>query len=187
VEQGELLEYAVTVLERLRITYMVVGSFTSGAYGEPRFTNDIDIVVDLRSPDVKPLCEAFPPDRFYLSEEAARGAVASGGQFNVIEPESGNKIDFMIARRDPWGREQLSRRQRLPFLPKLEAFAARPEDIIISKLIYFEEGGSDKHLRDIAGIFAAGTQAIDRQYIERWVQSLNLANAWNAVLGRLGQ
>ena len=114
-------------------------------------------------------------------------AIAGGGQFNVIEPESGNKIDFMIARRDAWGREQLGRRHRIPFLPNLEAFAARPEDVIIAKLIYFDEGGSDKHLRDITGIFAAGTQDIDRTYIERWVESLDLKRAWQAVLERIRQ
>jgi len=186
VDQGELLAYAIRACERLRLTYMVVGSFTSGAYGEPRFTNDIDIVVDLRPEQVDALCGAFPADQFYVSREAALGAIGIGGQFNVIEPESGNNIDFMIARRDEWGQEELRRRQRLPFLAGVEGYAARPEDVIISKLLYFQEGGSDKHLRDIAGILKVAAQPLDRNYLERWIAALNLQEPWSAILQRLG-
>ena len=57
----------------------------------------------------------------------------------------------MIAQMSGWGREQMLR-QRVPLLADREAFAARPEDIAISKMIYYREGGSEKHLRDIAGM-----------------------------------
>jgi len=129
MKQDEVLRYAVEVLERLQIQYMVVGSFASGAYGDPRFTQDIDIVVNLKPTQVGPLCAAFSSDQFYLSIEAAMQASRNpGSQFNVIHPESGNKIDFMIARTDAWGLEQISRRWRIRLLPDREAYAARAED-----------------------------------------------------------
>ena len=96
---------------------MVFGSITSGAYGEPRLTLDIDIVVNLTAEKIDPLCASFPAKDFYVSREAAVAAVAQRGQFNIIDPESGNKIDFMIAPQDDWGREQLKRRRRIPLLP----------------------------------------------------------------------
>lgn len=52
-------------LEELRIPYLVSGSVAAIFYGEPRMTNDIDIILFLESKDVKRLAAAFPSDRFY--------------------------------------------------------------------------------------------------------------------------
>ena len=177
----------IDVVERLGIPYMVVGSLASMAYGEPRMTRDIDIVIDLRREALEELCAAFPADEYYLSRDAALDALRQHGQFNVIHPESGNKIDFIISGTDPWHREQLARRQRVRLLPNREGYAARPEDVVIGKLIYFTEGASDKHLRDIAAMFQSSGSEIDRNYIERWVDSLNLRIAWDAVVQRLAE
>lgn len=187
MEQDELLRQVIEVLERLKITYMIVGSIASGAYGEPRMTQDIDVVVDLRYGDIGPLCEAFGPDEFYVSVEAAAQAFQRGGQFNVIHPASGNKIDFMMARHDSWGDEQMSRRQRVRILPDREGYTARPEDIIIGKMEYYKEGGSEKHLRDIAGIMRISGEEVDRDYVVQWAEKLGLMEVWTAVLRRLAK
>jgi hypothetical protein len=186
VEQSDLLRFTIERLEALGITYMLVGSISSGAYGEPRMTQDIDVVIDVSAQEVKSLCAAFPSDQFYVSADAALQALSLPfGQFNVIHPESGDKIDFMIARRDPWGREQVSRRRRIPLVPGLTAFAARPEDVIIGKLLYYQEGGSEKHLRDIAGILKVSDANVDRDYVARWSKELGVSDIWHAILSRL--
>lgn len=177
----------IEILEDLRIPYMLVGSFASGAYGEPRLTQDIDVVVDLRPGQVQRLCAAFPRGEYYVSGEAAARAAQEGGQFNVIHPSSGNKIDFLISRQDPWGRAQMARRQRVRILPDREGYAARPEDIIISKMEYYREGGSEKHLRDITGILKVSGQEVDRAYVAKWARSLELDEIWQAILRRLGE
>lgn len=187
MEQSELLSRAVGVLESLGITYFVVGSIASMAYGEPRLTQDIDIVIVPKGDDIELLCNAFPPDDFYVSLDAAIQAARQGGQFNVIHPESGNKIDFMIGGNDAWGCQQIQRRQRVPLLPNTEGFAARPEDIILSKMAYYKEGGSEKHLRDITGILKVSGAMLDRPYIEQWARSLDVAEVWDAVLARVSQ
>jgi len=185
VEQFDLFQHAIQTLERLRIVYMVVGSCASMAYGEPRMTQDIDIVVDLQPSQLLALCEAFPLPEFYVSKEAAASAIEHQSQFNVIHPDSGNKIDFIVPKDDPWSREQVNRRQRIRMLEQLEGFAARPEDIIIGKMIFYQEGGSEKHLRDIAGMIRISDAKIDRAYVERWASSMNLLDIWQAILARL--
>ena len=85
------LRLAVSVFERLGLRYLVTGSLATVFYGEPRFTNDIDIVVDLPAKRVVELCAAFPSPEFYVSPESALRAVAKKGQFNVIHPASGLK------------------------------------------------------------------------------------------------
>jgi hypothetical protein len=185
VEQLDLLKFAVTTLEELDIPYMIVGSYASGAYGDPRFTRDIDIVIQLAANQIETLLARLPPSDFYVSREAAMAAIASGGQFNVIHPESAGKIDFMIAREDAWGKEQLRRRHRIEILAGVPAFTARPEDVIIAKLIFYQEGGSEKHMRDITSTFGVSGGEIDRAYIQHWVHQLGLTQEWDAALARL--
>ncbi|MGA2618356.1 MAG: hypothetical protein ABSF26_12150 [Thermoguttaceae bacterium] len=185
MEQAELLHHVVDVLEQQGITYLLVGSLASGVYGEPRLTHDIDVVVELRPDQAARLCTAFPSPEYYVSEQAARAAVATGGQFNVIHPASGNKIDFMIARRDAWGLSQISRRRREQILPGRPGYTAAPEDVILGKLWYYQEGGSEKHLRDIAGILQVSGDEIDMEYVGHWAQQLGLSDEWQAVIERL--
>ncbi len=56
MEQPDILRYAVNTLERLQIPYLIVGLFASSIWGEPWLTMDIDIVIDLRSDQIVPLC-----------------------------------------------------------------------------------------------------------------------------------
>jgi hypothetical protein len=60
---------------------------------------------------------------------------------------------------------------------------ASPEDVIIKKLVFFQEGGSEKHLRDIRGVLAVMGDGIDRDYIDKWISALGLTAEWSAVLG----
>lgn len=59
----------------------------------------------------------------------------------------------MVASTSPWSEAQLSRRIKVDFYPSVGGYVATPEDVILGKLIYYCEGGSDKHLQDIAGVF----------------------------------
>jgi prepilin-type N-terminal cleavage/methylation domain-containing protein len=63
---------------------------------------------------------------------------------------------------------------------------AAPEDVIIGKLWYYSEGGSEKHLRDIAGMLRISGTAIDQANVGYWAERLGLAEVWQAVLVRLG-
>lgn len=183
--QAELFRFVIETLERTGITYMVVGSFASGAYGEPRLTHDIDIVIDPTPDQLAQLCTAFSSDEFYVSPEAARAALAHRSQFNVIHPDSGNKIDFVLLKGDAYSHEQIGRRQRLKLLPDTEGFAARPEDVILGKLVFYQEGGSEKHLRDIAGMLKVSREQIDLAYLRKWVTILDLTDAWRVLEERI--
>jgi hypothetical protein len=181
VDQSDLLKYAAEQLQRLGIQYAVVGSFASGVWGESRFTQDIDIIVDLRQAHVPLLCTAFPSPEFYVSSAAASEAVANGSQFNVINPSSGNKIDFMIAGPKSWVVAQLDRCKSVPVFPDVNVKVAAPEDVILGKLIYYGEGGSEKHLRDIIGILKNSDILIDHEYISAHAAKLGMLEMWEAM------
>lgn len=182
MNQRDLLAYTLAALDRLAVPYMVVGSFAGYVYGEPRFTQDIDLVLELPVGAVPPFCAAFPSPEFYLSEKAVRDAIRSRFQFNVLHPASGNKIDCVFPREDDWGRTQLTRRRREKVLPDVEGYIASPEDIILGKLWYHADGGSDKHLRDIAGILRVSGELVDRDDVTAWATKLGYLDIWRNVL-----
>lgn len=186
MEQSDVVRHTLGVLERLVVPYAIVGSFASIAYGEPRFTRDIDILIDLPQDRVVDLCRGFLAPEWYVSEQAALSAVRSRGQFNVIHIESGNKIDFIISRDDAWCRLQFERRQSIGVLENLLGYAVHPEDVILGKLLYYREGGSDKHLRDIAGVLQISSELIDRSRLEEWARKLGVLDLWQQVRDQSG-
>lgn len=181
MDQSQLLRYLIETLETLGIDYMLGGSQASIYYGEPRFTQDVDVIADIQATHLPQLVQRFPLPDFYLSAEAMAEAMRRRSQFNVIHPASGLKIDVILPKDTPYDRTQFARRQRLPLLPGTNAYFARPEDVILYKLLYYREGGSDKHLRDIAGMLAISGREIDCAYIDKWAGKLGLQEIWQAV------
>lgn len=113
MEPEELLRYTRDVCDQLKLTYLVVGSTATIAYGEPRFTNDLDVVIDLPASAIDDFCSSFPVDEFYISRDAVKQAVQNQFQFNVIHPNSGLKIDFMILSQSDYDQSRRSRRREL--------------------------------------------------------------------------
>lgn len=182
MEPIDLLRFATEVFERLGIDYLVTGSMATIAYGEPRFTNDIDIVVNLPPELARPLHDAFPESDYYVSLPAIEDAISRRHQFNIIHPKSGLKIDVIIASESEFDASRLSRGRWLPLLSDRSVCFASPEDVILKKLAYFREGGSPKHIRDIIGVLSLRGNEIDRRYIETWVARLDLTVQWQHVL-----
>ena len=182
--QAELLRYLVDTLDALAIDYMIVGSHAAIYYGEPRFTQDVDVVIELTATALPSLLGRFPHTEFYVSEDAARDAVTQRGQFNIIHGMSGVKIDVFIGKDTEYDRLRFQRRHRLPLVPGREAYFARPEDIVLYKLLYFRQGGSDRHLRDIAGILAVSGPDLDVSYISQWAHRLGVFDLWEATQRR---
>jgi hypothetical protein len=187
MEQSELLRMLVQTCEHLGVRYQITGSQATIAHGEPRFTIDIDIVVDLREGQAEAFAACFPAPDFYLSGEAMREAIRDRRQFNILHPASGQKIDVILLPDSDAARSQWQRSRRLPVAGGYEADFIAPEDVILRKMEYYTEGGSDKHLRDIAGILKIQADKIDRAYIAGWAARLGLTELWNAVAARAGQ
>lgn len=180
----ELLQHVTGVLERLRIPYLITGSTTCVFYGEPRYTNDIDVVLEIEAGAVTELCRAFPEDEFYVSEDAAVSAAQRHGQFNLIHPRSGLKVDLIVSAGSAFDQSRYQRAQRLHPGPSFAAWFASPEDVILKKLEFFQRGGSDKHLRDIGGILRVSGAKLDYGYLGDWAQRLGLSEEWRAVRAR---
>lgn len=180
--QDKIVRDVLSVFERLGISYYITGSMASIRYGEPRLTNDIDIIANLNESQVSALCRAFPQPDFYVSEEAALDAVRTRFQFNILH-SSGLKADVIVPADTEYERTTAARVRRLADEMNFEAWFIAPEDVILNKLLFYQMGESDKHLRDITGVLRT-TEAVDRQYITDWSHRLGVHEIWQAVLHR---
>jgi len=185
LQPSQLLQMIAEFLEDEQVPYRVVGSMASIAYGEFRFTNDIDIVADLNLANVDALCHTFAAPDFYVARHAVEEAIRNRFQFNIIHIFSGLKIDVILPKESDYARLEQSRAQRLSSPDGFAAWFATPEDVILNKLIFFQLGGIEKHLRDIAGIIRVKGDALDLSYIDAWSGQLNVASEWELVKQRL--
>ncbi len=187
MEQSELMRLVVHALETLKIPYMITGSQASAYYGEPRFTRDIDIVADIKPGQVEQFVAFFPQNEYYCDRDTINEEIKTRGQFNIIHAGSGLKIDIILTKKTAFSQAEFPRRRRSAVFPDQQGAFASPEDVIIKKMEFYKEGGSEKHLRDITGILKISGDEVDRQYIEGWAQRLGLTDVWEAILKRLGE
>ena len=170
-------------LNKLGVSYMVSGSVAVIVYGEPRLTHDVDLVAVLDRQHIARLPGAFPPDEFYCPPEEEIRLEAEReqrGHFNLIHHETGFKADVYLAGRDPLHAWALARARRID-VDGEPIVLAPPEYVILRKLEFFREGGSEKHLRDIRSILATSPDLIQRAELEELVAARGLEEAWSRV------
>jgi hypothetical protein len=182
----DLAQTAAAVLDRIGVRYIITGSMASMMYGEIRATADVDIVVDLRAGHYHSILEAFSSDEYYISAEAVMHAMRFGGMFNVIHSTSGLKIDFVVTDGTGYDDVRLCRSRTMKTESGAEMKFSAPEDVILKKLEFYKQGGSDKHLRDIASMIKISGELFDRDYLEKWAIHLQVTEEWNAVKSRVG-
>jgi hypothetical protein len=102
MSQQELLSRVVTILNDLEIDYMMTGSYVSSMQGEPRSSHDVDLVVALAENKAHQLFQAFPESEYYLSMAAIQEAIRERRMFNLLEMETGHKVDFWVLTGNEW-------------------------------------------------------------------------------------
>ena len=180
MQEHSLFQVFISRLNRLDIGYMVTGAVASIVYGEPRLTHDIDLVVELSDKNARKIVEGFPSDEFYcpplevIKLETSRPL---RGHFNIIHHESGFKADIYILGVDELHRWAMSNKKAIEMEGE-RFWVAPPEYVIIRKLQYYREGGSDKHLKDIVGMIQISCERIDLEVLTEKVKRYGLEEQW---------
>lgn len=182
-------------LETIRAPYMIIGAFAATVYGITRTTYDIDIVVDLDEVHIQALAAAYPLPRYYADPDQMRLCLQKGMMFNIIDTSRGEKADLVPLTMEPRYRQAFGRRVRqtieLPGATPFEVWCARPEDVIIGKLMAWAEGRSRRHETDIYEMMVfhylqldlSLSASFDEAYITGQAQGLgpDVAELWRVI------
>jgi len=181
MSQQELLRKVVQVLDGARIEYMVTGSIASSLQGEPRTTHDTDLVVAIEKAAAKEMVKAFPPPDFYLDQETIIEAINKKGMFNLIDVNSGDKIDFWLLTDEPFDRSRFSRKY-VEEVMGIRLSVSTPEDTILAKLRWAKlSGGSEKHFTDALRVYEVQYEKLDVHYLRSWARKLNVQHLFERL------
>jgi hypothetical protein len=162
------------LLDRCQIPYYVGGSLASSLWGEPRYSEDLDLVIVLLPDRVPELIATLMP-QFYISEVAIADAVSGRcSSFNAISLASAEKIDLFVSQSDDFSISKLDRRisYELPTGDRLWVYS--PEDIILQKLVWGGGDRSEKQWRDVLGVIKVQRSKLDFNYLRQWADKLDI-------------
>lgn len=170
----ELLKEVASKLDKLDIPYAITGGIGSSFYGQPRTTHDFDIVVNLLTGKnkTKQIFNSFIKD-YYVSEEAIIDSVVHRTMFNIIHHNTGIKIDCWILKDDAYNMESFARRKKETFAGK-QIYFLTPEDLILSKLLWYKVSESERQLKDVRGILEIRKDELDLKYLKKWAIKLKI-------------
>jgi hypothetical protein len=155
--------------EQAGIPYMLTGSMAMNYYAQPRMTRDIDIVIDITTPDVASIIALFTED-YYVNAEDVRKCVAHRGMFNIIHNESVIKVDCIVRKPTDYRQREFERRRQIQ-MHDFTTFIVSKEDLIISKLHWAKDSHSEKQLTDVKNLLKTG---YDEVYLKHWTHELGL-------------
>jgi hypothetical protein len=165
-----LLKKVTVALEKENIEYMVSGSMALVTYTIPRMTRDIDIVVELKMADVDKFMAIFEHG-YYAHRPAIEDAIRRQEMFNIIDFESGAKIDFMVRKNTEYRLNEFGRKIRSGSFG-FEAWVVAIEDLILSKLVWIQDYQSERQMEDIKELMK--NKQADKKYITDWCKKLNI-------------
>jgi hypothetical protein len=146
----------VAIAEAIGLPFHITGGSISSAYGEPRLTQGIDIVV---SPDVAriridDLIAQLGCSDFLFTERVLRQAIQSGNLFQLLDKTESLKLDIYPRELIPG---ELQRSQIMELFAGIFLPVVSRTDAAISKLIWIEKG-SHRSRRDFRSIFRSGSE-----------------------------
>ncbi len=175
-DEFSVLKIVSERLEGSGIAFMLTGSFALTYYATPRMTRDLDFVVACEESDVARLVSIFSPD-FYVDEDAARSAVRLLRLFNLMHLKSGMKVDMIVRKDSEYRILEFERRQRVQ-MGSVQTWIASREDLIVSKLVWARDSGSELQLRDVRALIST---TMDTQYVTDWANRLGVGDLWNEI------
>ncbi len=183
MQEHDLIHIFISRLNKLSVPYMITGAIASIMYGAPRLTHDIDLVINLSANKIDRFAAAFPIEDFYCPpKEVIKLEIGRPhrGHFNLSHHATGYKADIYTSGHDELHQWAFNNRKMVPIEGE-EFWLAPVEYVILRKLEYYREGGSEKHLQDIAGILELSSYKIDYSMLQEKIRSRMLAKEWTAA------
>lgn len=174
------LDSFIDILDSFGIRFHLTGGVTSAAYGEPRMTQDVDLVIDpdAASRHIEGLMQALRASRFLFDEQTFCNAVNTGGMFQLLDEEVLLKLDVYVREMIPG---ELDRSVVKEVFPGRSMPIVSLVDAVISKLVWVRKG-SHKSRRDLRILFKTCSRS-QQEEVENHACKLNLHELLAEVLG----
>ena len=158
----QIVDQVLQSLIKLDLPHMLVGSFSSNAYGTPRSTQDLDVVMRIEADEVNNLLMHLGPD-FQLDPQIGFETKLFTTKYLISVKDHAFKIEVFELSHDPHDQSRFQRRQTLNVAGHLVSIAS-PEDVVIQKLRWARA----KDLEDVKGILLIQAGRLDEAYLEHW-------------------
>lgn len=187
----DFMKMILSVLDRANIEYMIGGAVAAWVWGEPRSTQDLDLVIHLSTEKINILSKELERFEIYLPPEIIfenLHETRADLPLNAIHGASGYKAEmFLVRETDEFRVLAFQRRLRVDFGPELgEVFIHSPEDLIVYKMLYYSLSQQTKHIRDIGAILGSMKDRLDYEYIQKWANKKDLTAIWNVIQKEVG-
>ena len=168
----------INAFNQLSIPYYIGGSVASSLYGMARATMDVDVIACMTQGKVPSFVKQLE-EAYYIDEQMIDEAISSGSSFNLIHLETMMKIDVFTQKQEPYHESALAGRLRDLLVEGDQDSAfyfSSPEDIILSKLRWYEMGNrvSERQWLDIIGVIKVQGDSLNNAYLVSWSKSLGL-------------
>ncbi len=130
----------------------------------------MELVVEMQDYDVSGFVKMLD-DKFYYFQEGIYEEIRRKGMFNIIDYETGFKVDFIIKKNELYEQIKFQNRRKTSY-DNVDLWIISPEDLIISKLQWIQVLESDKQKNDIINLL--DNEQLDLTYINNWCRSLRL-------------
>ncbi|HAX69734.1 MAG TPA: hypothetical protein DCY14_09020 [Anaerolineae bacterium] len=177
------LKLILDALEASKVEYLIGGAIAEWAWGEPRATQDLDIVINLPVKAVGRFSRELGKRDMLVPADIILDTMLEDRAdipLNAIHMYSGLKADVYLMRDgDELRQSAFQRRLLVDYGPPIgEVYVHSPEDLILYKLMYLGLSGQPKHARDIGAILKAKKDQLDYEYLDGWVDRLGLHSLW---------
>jgi hypothetical protein len=156
----------IDVLDAAAVPYMLVGSFSSNAYGVARSTQGADFVIQLGSTPISAIVSQLGKD-FLLNPQMSFETITATTRLELRHVRSGFKIELFLLSEDPHDQERFCRRRKATALGRT-IWLPTPEDVIVTKLRWSLAGKRAKDVDDVRNVIAVQAERIDWDYVHRW-------------------
>jgi hypothetical protein len=166
---SDLIKRICRSLDEHHFPYMISGSIAMNIYAIPRMTRDIDIVIELTEERINEFTGLFPGS--YYNKDTILNEIGRQGQFNVIDHETGFKLDFILRKDTEYFRLAFDRRKKFREFDT-DLWVISPEDLIIAKILWIQQLQSEKQMDDIRNLLMSPD--LDLEYLKPWCKNLKL-------------
>ncbi len=165
---SEAVQKVIAALDDCEIPYMLVGSYSTNAYGIPRSTEDADFVIELGDASIGTLARRLEPS-IRIDPQLSFETVTMTRRYVAEVMGIPFKIEFFLVGDDPYQQERFQRRVLVNALDR-QVWLPTAEDVIVTKLHWAHLANRAKDRDDARDVIAVQSGQIDWGYVHGWCE-----------------